>query len=181
MQNFKKWLQLNENADWGQGGWKIHLRTGTDDKKREQTFQLVQEIINKDMKLNKPMKKLDGGEPNSKDITIYCGPKSEADKVAKAISQHPELSELLLPPSAEMLQDDVEIVPGTNVYGRFNASRLDRFTKGIEFHQYGCKGHSMLNSFVTKSITDKQNFDRTKACQDSYRLLQNIFGKDFTG
>ena len=181
MHNFKKWLQINESANWGQGGWKIHLRTGTDDKKREQAFQLVQKIINIDMKLNKPMKKLDGGEPNSKDITIYCGSKAEADKVAKTLAQNRKLSNWLLPPSEEVQRDDIQMLPNTNIYGRFNASRLDKFTNGIEFHQYGCKGHSMLNSFVTKSITDKQNFDRTKACQDSYRLLKKIFGKDFTG
>lgn len=180
MNNFKKWLQLNENADWKDGGWKIHLRIGTNNENRELAYEIVQKII-KDNENKWGSKKLSGGEANEKDITIYCGPKSEANKAALAISQNPELQKLLLPPSAEMLLDDVEILPGTNVYGRFNASRLDKFTGGTEFHQYGCKGHSMLNSFVRKSITDKQNFDRTKACKDSYRLLQNIFGKDFTG
>ena len=174
MHNFKKWLQLNETADWGEGGWKIHLRTGTDNTKRDRAFDIVQEII------KKPSKKLNGGEPDSKDITIYCGTKSEADNVVRAISENPELSALLLPPSEEVQRDDIQMATNTNIYGRFNASRLDKFTKGIEFHQYGCKGHSMLNSFVTKSMTDKKNFDRTKSCQDSYKLLKNIFGKDFT-
>lgn len=179
MHNFKKWLQINESANWGHGGWKIHLRTGKDNAIRDRAYQIVLEIIKNNG--NKwPSKKLSGGEPNEKDITIYCGPKQEANKAALAISQNPELKKLLLPPSAEMLRDDVEILPGTNVYGRFNASLLGAMTKGIEFHQYGCKGHSMLNSFVTRSMTDKQNFDRTKACQDSYRLLKKIFGADFT-
>jgi hypothetical protein len=179
MNNFTEWLQINENTNWGHGGWKIHLRTGTDNKIRDRAYQIVQEII-KNNKKNWPSKKLGGGEADQKDITIYCGPKSEANIAAKAIAEHPELSKLLSKPSEEMLRDDVEILPGTNVYGRFNASLLMAMTKGVEFHQYGCKGHSMLNSFVTRSMTDKENFDRTKACQDSYRLLKNLFGKDFT-
>lgn len=175
MHNFKKWFEINETANWGYGGWKIHLRTGTDSENRDRAYEIVKKIIG-----NKDSKKLGGGEADEKDITIYCGPKSEANKIALAIAENPELQELLLPPSNEMLKDDVEILPGTNVYGRFNASLLGGMTKGIEFHQYGCKGHSMLNSFVTKSMTDKKNFDRTKACQGSYNLLKNIFGKDFT-
>lgn len=181
MHNFKKWLQINENADWGQGGWKIHLRTGTDDKKREQAFQLVQKIINKDLKLNKLMKKLDGGEPNSKDITIYCGTKAEADKVAKELAQNRKLSNWLLPPSEEVQRDDIQMAPNTNIYGRFNASRLDKFTGGTKFHQYGCKGHSMLKSHMDLYMGDKRNLDKTKSCQTSYQILKNIFGKDFTG
>lgn len=175
MHNFKKWLQINENADWGEGGWKIHLRTGLDDKNRQLAYDLVKQIT------EKPVKKLDGGDPDSKDITIYCGTKSEADKVVTAISENPELSVLLLPPSEEVQRDDIQMAPGTNIYGRFNAARLDRFTGGTEFHQYGCKGHSMLKSHMDLYTGDRRNLDKTKSCQTSYQILKNIFGKDFTG
>lgn len=181
MHNFKQWLQLNEKyilpqPPWGFGGWKIHLRTGTDDKVRDRAYEIVEEII-KQHGDKWPSKKLGGGEADEKDITIYCGPKSEADKAARAISQHPELSKLLLPPGNDILQDDVEILPGTGVYGRFNASLLQSMT-GTEYHQYGCKGHSMLKSRM--DMIRQPNFDKNAACSDSYRHLKNKIGADFT-
>ena len=178
MTNFKKWFQLNEGIIPGQGGWKIHLRTGTDDKKRDRAYEIVLDII-KNNGGKWLSKKLHGGEADEKDITIYCGIKSEANKAALAIAKNSELSGLLLPPGKEMLQDDVEILPNTNVYGRFEASRLN--TGEHEFHQYGCKGHSMLKSYVSASLWDKKNFDREKACRVSRIVLEKLFGTDFTG
>jgi hypothetical protein len=180
MHNFKKWFEINETANWGSGGWKIHLRTGTDNKTRDRAYEIVQEIIKKHG--GKWLsKKLNGGEPDEKDITIYCGPKSEANIAAKAIADNFVLQLILKEPSDEMWKDDVEILPGTNVYGRFNASPLVSMTDGTEFHQYGCKGHSMMNSFVTKFISDRKNFNKKDACEQSYRRLKKLFGKDFTG
>jgi hypothetical protein len=45
MHNFKKWFEINETANWGSGGWKIHLRTGTDNKTRDRAYEIVQEIV----------------------------------------------------------------------------------------------------------------------------------------
>ena len=177
MHNFKKWFEINETVNsMIPGGWKIHLRTGTDNKTRDRAYEIVQEIIKKHG--GKWLsKKLGGGEPDEKDITIYCGPKSEANIAAKAIADHFILQLLLLEPSVEMWKDDVEILPGTGVYGRFNASPLD----SNAFHQYGCKGHSMMNSLVAKFMSDRKNFNKKDACEQSYRRLKKLFGKDFTG
>jgi hypothetical protein len=181
MHNFKQWLQLNEKyippqPPWGFGGWKIHLRTGTNNENRKKAYKIVQEIIEKNGD-KWPSKELGGGEADQKDITIYCGPKSEANIAAKAIAKNPELQELLLSPSIEMLQDDVEILPGTNVYGRFNASLLQSMLGGIEYHQYGCKGHSMLKSFMRNIRTP--NFNKDDACWKSKLNLYNKLGSDF--
>jgi hypothetical protein len=180
MHNFKQWLQLNENwidpqPPWGWGGWKIHLRTGTDNETRDRAYEIVQEIIARNG--NKwPSKKLGGGEPDEKDITIYCGPKSEANKAAKAIAGHFILQLLLKRPSDEMWKDDVEILPGTDVYGRFNASPLEPMT-GAEYHQYGCNGHSMLKSYMARIRTP--NFNKANACWLSKLHLYNKLGSDF--
>lgn len=181
MHNFKQWLQLNEKyivpqPPWGFGGWKIHLRTGSDEQNRDRAYEIVEKIIAQHGD-KWPSKKLGGGEADEKDITIYCGPKSEANKAAIAISEHPELSKLLLPPGKDILHDDVEILPGTGVYGRFNASLLQSMT-GAEYHQYGCKGHSMLKSLMGR--IREPNFDREKACIGSYLNLKNKIGADFT-
>jgi hypothetical protein len=95
---------------------------------------------------------LKGGEADQKDITIYCGPKREAIKAALAIMNNEELYNGLRPPGTEILQDDILLhkdIP--NIYGRFEASRLN--TAPFEFHQYGCKGWSMLVHDVQKKLS----------------------------
>ena len=60
-------------TDARDGGWKIHLRTGTNNKTRNDAYELVLKIIedNNNNKENAKWysKKLHGGEPNVKDIT----------------------------------------------------------------------------------------------------------------
>lgn len=172
----------------GFGGWKIHLRTGPVDSNRDFAYQYVLEII-KDNGNKWKSKKLSGGDPNQKDITIYCGPKEQANNAARAIKNHRYLYNMLFPPNTDIAQDDIQILPDVpNVYGRFSASILD--TRPYTFHQYGCKGWSMLKSDVEKRmmaryLKDKgmsyEKFDSTKACKIAYIVLEKLFGKDFTG
>lgn len=125
-------------------------------------------------------KKLHGGEPNVKDITIYCGPKEEVTRAAKAIKDNPKLYEKLLPANGDVLTDDQLIVPNIpNVYGRFDASRLN--TAPHIFHQYGCKGWSMLEDDVSNMIYNPQLYNKETACEDAYAKLADLFGKYFTG
>jgi len=187
MNSFKDWLQMNETANWGHGryqgagGWKIHLRTGPDDKNRDRAYEKVLAMI-KGLGKNWPSKKLDGGEADSKDITIYCGSRQEANQAAQAISDYDELKKLLKPPSNEVLADDIELVPMTGVYGRFNADIMSD-----EFHQYGCKGHSMRKEDINRLTYARRdpNFSledfKKKACADAYSRLKTLYGKDFTG
>jgi len=196
----------------GFGGWKIHLRTGPDDDIRDRAYAMIQSLIKYDGGGLWQSKKLDGGEPDDKDITLYCGPKEEAIKAANGIKNHQYLYSLIKPPKpgSDVSKDDILIVPTIpNIYGRFNASILDTRTKNgrIEFHQYGCKGWSMLandmeklsnarslkdpkNSHLVKKLkTMGSNFDinfdlekgKEDACSKSYETLSLLFGKDFTG
>ena len=192
----------------GFGGWKIHLRTGLDDDIRDRAYAMVQSLIKHDGGGKWQSKKLDGGEPDDKDITLYCGPKSEAIKAANGIKNHQYLYSLIKPPkpASDVSKDDILIVPTIpNIYGRFNASILDTRTEtgSFEFHQYGCKGWSMLandmrklsnarslkdpkNSHLVKKLkTMGSNFDLEKgkeeACKESHKILSLLFGKDFTG
>jgi len=163
----------------GFGGWKIHLRTGPDDKKREEAYKLVLKIIENSGNKWKS-KPLGGGEPDEKDITIYCGPKEEVTRAAKAIKDNPKLYEKLLPANGDVLTDDQLIVPNIpNVYGRFDASRLN--TAPHIFHQYGCKGWSMLEDDVSNMIYNPQLYNKETACEDAYAKLADLFGKYFTG
>jgi hypothetical protein len=189
----------------GFGGWKIHLRTGLDDDIRDRAYAMIQSLIKHDGGGKWQSKKLDGGEPDDKDITLYCGPKSEAIKAANGIKNHQYLYSLIKPPkpASDVSKDDIEILP--KIYGRFNAPILN--TAPFVFHQYGCKGWSMLASDMEKlsnarSLKDPKNshlvkklktmgsnfdinFDLEKgkedACSKSYKILSLLFGKDFTG
>ena len=169
-------------TDARDGGWKIHLRTGTNNKTRDDAYELVLKIIEDNNKENAKWysKKLHGGEPNVKDITIYCGPKEEVTRAAKAIKNNPKLYEKLLPANGDVLTDDQLIVPNIpNVYGRFDASRLN--TAPHIFHQYGCKGWSMLEDDVSNMIYNPQLYNKETACKDAYAKLADLFGKYFTG
>jgi hypothetical protein len=176
------------------GGWKIHLRTGKNDTHRSICYNYVLDII--EANGNKwDSKMLKGGEADQKDITIYCGPKREAIKAAIAIMNNEELYNGLRPPGTEILQDDILLhkdIP--NIYGRFEASRLN--TAPFEFHQYGCKGWSMLVHDVQKKLSagfkmsgskNSSNnnswteVDKENACKKAFRALTFLFGKDFTG
>ena len=67
----------------GFGGWKIHLTTGLDDHKRDLAYATLLRIIEHSGSGNWKSKKLTGGDPGDKDITLYCGPKEEAIKEIK--------------------------------------------------------------------------------------------------
>lgn len=160
---------------WRQGGWKIHLRTGQDPKNRDRAYQIVLGLVAKNGN-RWGHKKLHGGEPDEKDITIYCGPRREAVLAAQAINSSGELKSLLLPPGKDILEDDIELLPG--VYARFDVKNLN--TSPYEFTQYGCRGWPMLVDDVKKKLWDK-NFDNSSSCERSYRALAEIFGKEFAG
>ena len=165
----------------GFGGWKIHLRTGLDDKKREDAYKLVLKIIENSGNKWKS-KILGGGEPDEKDITIYCGPKEEVNRAAMYIKNMPELYDKLKPPDvgSDVSKGNIEILP--KIYARFSASILN--TSPYTFSQYGCKGWSMLYSEMLNSGQARMGnriFDKEKACKKSYVALTRLFGKDFTG
>jgi len=165
----------------GFGGWKIHLRTGPDDKKREEAYKLVLKIIENSGNKWKS-KILGGGEPDEKDITIYCGPKEEVNRAAMYIKNMPELYDKLEPPEpdSDVSKGNIEILP--KIYARFSASILN--TSPYTFSQYGCKGWSMLYSEMLNSGQARMGnriFDKEKACKKSYLVLSKLFGTDFTG
>lgn len=160
-----------------QGGWKVHLRTGLDDNNRDRAYQIIKLLVAKNG-YKWDHKKLHGGEPDQKDITIYCGSRSEANLAAREIASSEDLKSLLLPPGTEILEDDIELVPGTGIYGRFDVKNLK--TAPYEFTQYGCKGWAMLARDMNNNAFSK-SFDKNAACQRSYDALKSLFGKDFTG
>lgn len=160
---------------WRQGGWKIHLRTGPDDRIRDHAYQLVLDIVAQNG--NKwGHKKLHGGDPDEKDITIYCGPRQEADLAARSIVSHKELRSLLLPAKGDVLIDDMELIPGSGIYGRFDVKNLP--TSPYGFTQYGCRGWPMLRDEVSKKVWGKLSYD---PCKKSYDVLSKLFGRYFTG
>jgi hypothetical protein len=174
-----KTLQARIPTDARQGGWKIHLRTGTNDETRDEAYEMVLKII-EDSENKWYSKKLHGGEPDVKDITIYCGSREDANKAAEAIKNNSKLYKKLLPANGDVLTDDILIVPTIpNIYGRFEASRLN--TAPHKFHQYGCKGWSMLDDDVFNMMYDRQHYNKEAACKNAYEILTNLFGKYFTG
>jgi hypothetical protein len=165
----------------GFGGWKIHLRTGLDDEKRNDAYKLVLKIIENSGNKWKS-KILGGGEPDEKDITIYCGPKEEVNRAARYIKNMPELYDMLEPPDvgSDVSKGNIEILP--KIYARFSASILN--TSPYTFSQYGCKGWSMLYSEMLNSGQARMGnriFDKEDACKKSKLVLTRLFGKDFTG
>ena len=177
----------------GFGGWKIHLTTGLDDHKRDLAYATLLRIIEHSGSGNWKSKKLTGGDPGDKDITLYCGPKEEAIKAAKAIKSHAYLYSLIMPPEekSEASKDDVLIDPNIpKIYGRFTTYGLN--TDPYKFDAYGCKGHPMLAPHMrswtnARDIKKFKNTDfdlETKKethCSTAYNLLTQLFGKDFTG
>jgi hypothetical protein len=167
-------------TDARQGGWKIHLRTGTNDEDRDEAYEMVIKIIENNNKKNTNKwysKKLHGGEPDVKDITIYCGSREDANKAAEAIKNNSKLYEKLLPANGDVLTDDQLIV--TNIYGRFDVGRIN--TGKYKFHQYGCKGWSMLEDDVFNMMYDRKHYNKETACKNAYEILTDLFGKYFTG
>lgn len=165
----------------GFGGWKIHLRTGPDDKKRNDAYNLVLKIIENSGNKWKS-KQLGGGEADEKDITIYCGPKEEVNRAARYIKNMPKLYDMLEPPEpdSDVSKGNIEILP--KIYARFSASILN--TAPYTFSQYGCKGWSMLDSEMRNSGQARMGnriFDKEEACKKSRLVLTKLFGKDFTG
>ena len=169
-------------TDARDGGWKIHLRTGTNDKIRDDAYNLVLKIIENNNKKNNKWysKKLHGGDPDVKDITIYCGSREDANKAAEAIKSNSDLYKKLLPAKGDVVTDDTLLVPTIpNIYGRFEASRLN--TTPHKFHQYGCNGWSMLEDDVFNMMYNPELYNKEVACKDAYNKLAELFGKYFTG
>lgn len=177
----------------GFGGWKIHLTTGLDDHKRDLAHAILLGIIKYDGGGLWKSKKLTGGDPGDKDITLYCGPKREAIKAAEAIKSHAYLYSLIKPPEekSEASKDDVLIDPNIpKIYGRFTTYGLN--TGDYKFDSYGCKGHPMLASDM-RSWTNARDIKKFKntdfdletkkedACKRAFKVLTFLFGKDFTG
>lgn len=97
---------------------------------------------------------------------------------AREINSNRELKSLLMPPAKEVLGDDIELLPGSGIYGRFDVKDLN--TLPYEFTQYGCRGWPMLVDDVKKKLWDK-NFDNSSSCEKSYKALAELFGREFTG
>ena len=190
-------LGANSNG----GGWKIHLRTGKNDThrsicynhERDLAHAILLGIIKHSSKGAWKSKKLTGGDPGDKDITLYCGPKREAIKAAEAIKSHAYLYSLIKPPEekSEASKDDVLIDPNIpKIYGRFTTYGLN--TGDYKFDSYGCKGHPMLASDM-RSWTNARDIKKFKntdfdletkkedACKRAFKALTFLFGKDFTG
>ena len=102
----------------GFGGWKIHLRTGLDDDIRDRAYAMIQSLIKHDGGGKWQSKKLDGGEPDDKDITLYCGPKSEAIKAANAIKNHQYLYSLIKPPKSPAVGKHISSASFQNILKR---------------------------------------------------------------
>ncbi len=164
-----------QKIDWKMGGWKIHLRTGLDDKVRDRAYQIVLNLVAQNG--NKwGHKKLHGGDPDEKDITIYCGSRQEANLAAQMINSHKELRSLLLPAKGDTLGDDMELIPGSGIYGRFDVKNLK--TSPYNFTQYGCMGWPMLVDDMNNKIWGKLDYD---PCKRAHDVLSRLFGKAFTG
>ena len=179
-----KTSQAKIPTDARDGGWKIHLRTGTNDETRDEAYNLVLKIIenNNNKKNNNKWysKKLHGGDPDVKDITIYCGSREDANKAAEAIKSNSDLYKKLLPAKGDVVTDDTLLVPTIpNIYGRFEASRLN--TAPHKFHQYGCKGWSMLDDDMHNMVYNPELYNKKVACKNAYDKLAELFGKYFTG
>ena len=179
-----KTSQAKIPTDARDGGWKIHLRTGTNDETRDEAYNLVLKIIenNNNKKNNNKWysKKLHGGDPDVKDITIYCGSREDANKAAEAIKSNSDLYKKLLPAKGDVVTDDTLLVPTIpNIYGRFEASRLN--TTPHKFHQYGCKGWSMLDDDMHNMVYNPELYNKEVACKNAYDKLAELFGKYFTG
>lgn len=153
-------------------GWKIHLTTGFDDQERMQAAQEIEKIRNQS-RIPFKYKVLSGGEAGNKDITVYVGPKRATIEVATLISNNQILRKILKSPSKEVIEDDIEIIPG--IYARFDVGSIDD-----RFHQYNCKGWGMRMEDAS-NMTFGGKINKTEACKLAYDSLKDIYGDVFTG
>ena len=49
------------------------------------------------------------------------------------------------------------------------------------FHQYGCKGWSMLDDDMHNMVYNPELYNKKVACKNAYDKLAELFGKYFTG
>ena len=159
-------------------GWKIHLTTVQRPNAREEVAKEL-ESIRDQSRIQFKFKILSGGEAGEKDLTVYVGPRKFANAVATWIHGSNALTYLLKDPAPGVKQDDIELVPGTNVYGRFDAASNDE-----RFAKYGNTGWDLLQDDKTAMTWRKlpgNKYDPQAARQRAYNALAKIYGDIFTG
>jgi hypothetical protein len=137
-------------------GWKLHLHTN--EGERIGKFLVT---LNVNYKVGK------SGQLG-KDVTIYCGSKTNAINIAKVLQAK---FACILPPIGEVLVDDICIYK--NIYGRFDACHKD-------WHQYGKLGIPMLKDHVQMCLWDK-SLSWDTFLPVSHKLLSQQFGEFYTG
>ncbi len=177
-------LTYEEIAAKGKG-WKFHLNFDAENPVKVESIQKVlttlkgHELITA-FKIGKGGGKADG-QPG-KEATVYVGHRDKAEAVAPFIDEI--LAGFLDMPEGDALQDDIPF--SERVMGRFEVTDLDP-----DFHQYGAKGHAVLDQdvsdFIFKYMANKavSETEKTKVWSDmavkADEALQARYGVFYTG
>lgn len=140
-------------------GWKLHLAT---DSPEEVSAAL------KELGLTHKVGNNSGQA--GKDITVYIGSRTDAEKAAQQIESR--FGSKLNAPHGETLADDLAFTD--KVMGRFDIGSSDP-----TFHQYGSKGVPFTKDAVNNRTFGGQ-FDSDQARAEADRLLRQKYG-DFYG
>lgn len=138
---YTKTLSYDEIARSG-NGWKLHLNFDAQNATTVQTVRTFLEALARHGAITTFKIGHGGGKADDapgKESTVYIGHRDKAKMVALQIDR--SLASVLEAPEGDALKDDIPFA--SRVMGRFAVNRLDS-----QFHQYGAKGHPILNQHM---------------------------------
>lgn len=157
-------------------GWKIHLAADP------QNYSAIDRWLNKNH-LGQ-YKLLRGGDPGSKDFTVYVGSKDATVSLAKRIES--EIGNLLLPVSSSVSKEDEVITQ--HVAARFDDHRDRQYNNygvgGIPFDDEAGNARQQINHFQQagnlQAVANWQKFLNQKTNKIHDDLTQK-YGQHYTG
>ena len=173
-------MTFNELAERGKG-WKFHLNVDTEDAhKVKKMSDFLNALHNHNAITTYKIGSGGGkayGQPG-KEVTVYIGHRNKANIVAPVIEA--VMADTLDMPGLDALKDDITFTK--HVIGRFEVANTD-----FEFHQYGAKGHPLLNADIEVLGTSQHETASEKALRKAeattraYNMLVRRYGQFYTG
>lgn len=169
-------IDLTEVAKKG-SGWKFHLNFDATDEEKVKTVGTFLTALQSHKVISQFKIGHGGGKTSGqpgKEATVYIGHRDKATAVAPVIEE--VLGAILDEPEGDQLAHDIEFT--FHVMGRFEISRFDS-----EFHQYGAKGHPLLNKDMSDLlfVRDVPLETQTEVTQRADKVLKDRYGKFYTG
>lgn len=155
------------------GGWKLHLNFDPGNPKvTEKVNRVLKELETRGIIPNFKIGHGGGaadGQPG-KEATVYVGDGSKTKSVVSYLEH--ALSDVLLPPTQQVLQDDA--ILGPKIVGRFDVNG------DYYFHQYGSKGISFTNKDSVR-VNNQKIMKPEVARENADRILRERYGRFYSG